>query len=289
MAGANDPRRREQPGPEEPSLNIGVLLSAGVDGLASVTGVQVVALLSVLSVASAVLFQSLVAVYVEVARGMAVDPEVVETLEGLGPLPLAVDVPLGFVIVGMLVLPLVGEAVKIVAVRAFADGTLDGLSGARIWPNLTKATILGFLGGTLLLVATTLGLALFVAPGLLVAVTMVFFRQEVAVADKGIVDSIKGSWNLTEGHRWDVLGLLFVLLVIGVGLSLTTLVLPAGSVAVPVLGGVLGSVGTVFSVAVVTEAYVTLRGGGSEPEDDVPMGPEEIDEADWNTDDTTQW
>lgn len=286
-SGADDPSGHpgEPSGADEDVLNIGDLLSAGVDGLASVTGLQLVGLLAALALASTVAWQSLLASYIELAREEGLDPQVIETLEQLGPLPLALDIPVAVALVGFLLLPLVGEAIRIVGVRAFADGALGGLSNARVWPNLTKATVLGFVGGVVLLVATSLGLTLLIAPGIFVAVTMVFFRQEIAVADKGIVASIRGSWSLTGGHRWDLLGLLAVLVVIGIGLSLVTFLLPATSVLAPVISGVLGPAGTVFSAAVVTEAYVTLR--DSRTEQDVPMGPDEIDRTSW--DDTTQW
>lgn len=270
--------------PSAGSLGIGELLSAGVEGLASVTGVQIVALLSLLGLAGTVAFQSLMAEYIAFAREQGLDPEVIDSFEqSLGPLPLAFDLPIGLSVGALLLLPIVSEAVRIVAVRAFADGDLGGLSTARVWPNLTKATILGFVGGVVLLIATSVGLALFVAPGIFVAVTMLFFRQEIAVADKGIVDGISGSWELTKGHRWELLGLLFVLFVVGIGLSLVTFVLPAGSVLVPTLGSTLGTVGLVFAAAVVTEAYVTLR--DTSPNDDVPMGPDELDQVDWERQD----
>jgi len=287
MSGTDDPAHGPE-GPADATLSISELLSAGVDALASVTGVQVVALLSLLGIAGTAAFQSLLVEYLALAREQGLDPAVIESFEQqLGSLPLAFDVSAGVAIAGVVLLPILSEAARIVAVRAFADGDLDGLSNARVWPNLTRATVLGFAGGIVLLIATAFGLALFVAPGIFVAVTMVFFRQEIAVADKGIVDSISGSWTLTKGHRWDLLGLLFVLFLIGIALSLVTFVLPAGSVLVPTFSAVLGTIGSVFAAAVVTEAYVTLR--EIDPDQDVPMGPDELDQAEWNRDDATDW
>lgn len=96
-----------------------------------------------------------------------------------------------------------------------------------------------------------------VIPGLFIFVATLFFRQEVAVADKGPLQAISGTWELTKGNRWTLFGLVVVLWIISFLLGLIAGFVP-GQVGT-ILNAVVGSIIGVFSIAVVTEAYVRLR------------------------------
>lgn len=261
-------------------LRLGELLAEGASTLASTTGVVLAALMTAMAVLSTVVTESLVAAWVEIVRDALTDPEtlqqfeesgvseqdVLDTLDGLGPFPLAFDLPGWLLLLGVLIPPFVAEAIRIVGVRAFAADELDGIPGELTSRRLLTATLLGWFGGTLLLIGLAIGFTLLVVPGVFLAIVTVFFRQEIAVADKGVIDSVRGSYALSKGHWMELFGLLVVLAILGFGLGFAVAsVLPPSSVVSPLGSALVSGVMIVFAMAVVTEAYVQL-GGGHEDE-----------------------
>lgn len=259
-------------------LNVSELLRTGFEGLASTTGLVITALLIPLSVLAAVVRQTLAADYVATMRRTITGPEmaaafenapfsreqVLELLDTAGPFPLALDLPAWALALAVVVPPFLAEAVRIVGVRAFAAGERDGIPADLARRRLAAATLLGWFGGSVLLIGLYLGLGLFVLPGLVLATVMVFYRQEVAVADKGVIESIRGSWRLTADHRMELFGLLIVVVLVGFMFSsvfgtFAATALSSDSPAGPVASAVGQAVGIVFGMGVVTEAYVRLR------------------------------
>lgn len=249
------------------SLDLDSLLSAGLDDMMSVTGGQLVGVLTGLGLLSTVLWQSIFATLLEEMLALVrenvgtTEPqmqtavsELERTLDTMG---WALDVSIPVLVGGLIVIAIASEAVMIAAVRAFAADELDGIPADLATRRLAIATLYGFLGGIAVLIGVALGVVLLVVPGVMVYVGTLFFRQEVAIADKGPIEAISGSWALTKGNRWKLLALALVLLVIG---SLVNSVVGAvpGTVGT-VLSTVAASMVAVFSVAVLTTAYVRLR------------------------------
>jgi len=250
------------------SLDVATLLSAGADSAWSATGAQLVAVLSTLGIASAVLWQSL---FVTVAEGFltyvrgnldTADPELQSALAELDAaieaLRLTLDLPIPVIVLGLVVLAVAGEAVMIAAVRAFAGDHLDGVPLGVATRRLARATLYGFLGGLVVSLGVGIGLLLVVVPGVVVYVATLVFRQEVAIADKGPLAVISGSWTLTKGNRWILLAVALVLWVVGYVAGRIAGLVP-GTAGTVVHVAVTSAVG-VFAVAVITEAYVRLRG-----------------------------
>jgi hypothetical protein len=259
-------------------LDVSALLRAGFEGLGSVTGLVLTGLLIPLSVLATVVRQTLAADYVAAMRETLTDPEmasafestpfgseqVLELLESAGPFPLALDPPAWALALAVVVPPFLAEAVRIVGVRAFAADERNGIPAALARRRLPAATLLGWFGGSVLLMGLYLGLALFVLPGLVLATVMLFYRQEVAVADEGVLGAIRGSWRLTKGNRMALFGLLIVVVLVGFLFSsvfgtVATTVLSPDSPAGPVASAVGQAVGVVFAMSATTEAYVRLR------------------------------
>ncbi|WP_181685483.1 hypothetical protein [Halorhabdus salina] len=253
---------------EQPkSLDIGSLLADGLDGLLSRTGAQLVVLISAVGIVSTVLWQSIQLTVSETMLSYLrenfdlADPQVQtalteleRTIDAMG---LTLDVSLPVIVVAIFALALLGEAVNIVAVRAFADGALDGIPRDLATRRLTMATLYGFLGGTVLHIAIGLGLVLAAIPGIFIYVGTLFFRQEIAIANKGPMAALSGTWKLTKGNRWMLFGLAVVLFLIGFVILLFPGIVPgtAGSLVSVVVSSIVG----VFSIATITEAYVRLR------------------------------
>ena len=83
-------------------------------------------------------------------------------------------------------------------------------------------------GGARARVALTLGLVLLLLPGLFLAACFLFFAFAVSVEDRGFIDGLKRSWDLSRGNR----------------LKLGIIVVVSGAI-----GAAIGMVGTVFEVA----------------------------------------
>jgi hypothetical protein len=261
---------------ESTSLQLGALLTDSVDYLLSTSGLILSGLLWVVMLLSTVVTESLFAAGLEFLREYIASEEMrrqlegsdisqeelLEAIGGTEMFPLAFDLPVAVLLVAVLLLPIVSEAIQIVAVRVFAARELDGIPGDLARRRILVATLLGWFGGILLAIGIGIGLLLLIIPGIFIAVATIFYRQEIAVADKGIISGIKGSWNLTKGHRIELFGLLVVLFGIAwiVGL-VEGLVLPEFSIVSSVVSTITTAVLTVFSIAVVTAAYVELRRG----------------------------
>jgi len=251
---------------ETASLDVADPLSEGLDSLLSVTGAQLVTLLALIGISSTVLSQTL---FVQIGRDtleyirdnfdisqsetQEAVAEMERTIEGMG---FGLDVSVPVLLAGLLVLALLSEAVMIGAVRAFASSEHDGIPIGLVTRRLPIATLYGFLGGILLGIAVTVGLVLFIVPGIIVFIGTLFFRQEIAIADKGPVQAISGTWAVTKGHRWTLLLLIVILGAIGFAASLVPGIIP-GNVGL-VVSAIVTSVMSVFSIAVVTDAYVRL-------------------------------
>ena len=74
-----------------------------------------------------------------------------------------------------------------------------------------------YLGATILIaLGTAFGLLFCIVPGVFLAICWMFTGQVILDKGMGPVEAMGHSWNLSRGHRWDLL--LFFLLVLGVNL-----------------------------------------------------------------------
>jgi len=247
------------------------LLADAFDSLLSVTGAQIVAALTIVGVASDVLAQSLLVQVFEDTLTLIREnadtsqPEAQQLItdleQAIDAAGLTVDLSVPVLLVGLLGLAILVEAIRIVAVRAFANDELDGVPRALAARRLPIATAYGFVAVILIYLAivivSALTFFLLFVPALFVYLGLLFVRQEIAVSDKGPIQAISGSWGLVKGNRWTVLGLAVVLLVVAIGTWLPASLLagPAGTVGAPLLSGV----NLAFGTALVTETYVQLR------------------------------
>lgn len=190
-----------------------------------------------------------------------------------GGLPFAVDLPLAPLAGGLLLTVFVAEAISVLGVRMFARERTVSVSTASLRNGLVIATLNGVVGGTLVTVMTGLGALFLIVPGVFIAVSLFFVRQEIAIENKNFIDALTDSWALTRGVRLKIFGLAALLSIINLlaGSPATVLffVNPTIAIAVSVI---LGSVTTVFGLAVTTQAYTQLRG---EKESTPPTGPTE--------------
>lgn len=289
------------------SLDIGAAFREGARRTLARNGLLLVGVFVAIALVTAVLFQTAVAEGLEtlIAYQESLTPaemgmnesEYEQSLEELRTtneavqrnLTLAVDLPIGAAVVGLLVLAFLSEAATIAAIRVFAGEERAGVS-REATDGMFLATLNGFVGGIvswgLILVAS----AFLLLPGIFLAVAFFFFRQIVALRDENFVQALADSWRLTRGHRLNVfaLGLVLVLAIWGATLTVGYVVALLSATAADVLtaaiagvtlgGGILG----VFGTAVATRAFVQLTEADTteEAEADDPydaaLGPDDI-------------
>lgn len=263
------------------SLQLGSLLSTGASHLVSVTGAQLLTVITLVGLLSALFWQTVFAqVFSDFLRTLRENPElsdpefqqVFADLQTDLDSMFVLDAPIPLVLVGLLVLAVLNEAVLIVAVRSFARQALDGIPGALARRRLPIATLYGFVGGVLLSIAVGVGTLLLIVPGLFIFVGTLFFRQEIAVADNGLFQAISGSWGLTKGNRWTLFGLLVLLWVLGLVVNLIFGAIP-GLVGT-VVNVIVTSIVSLYALAVVTDAYVRLGGDVTAEPDQSVNAPE---------------
>lgn len=255
------------------TLDLAETLTDGFKDAASVSGVQLGAFAAVIVFVNGIVANSaavaMVNWFLDTYRNEITDPEVLRSFEQIPEtIPLAFDLPLVAFPILFILLGLVFEALKIVAVRVFAAGELDGIPGALAQRRLGVATLLGFVGGFLISVAMWFGFVLLFIPGLIVFFGTVFFRQEIAVRDKGIIAAVKGSWGLFK-REWLSVTLLFVALVIilavaglavGFAGGIVSFVLPgiAGAIVEQLFNALIGAATAIIAIAVMTNAWSQL-------------------------------
>lgn len=249
------------------ALDIGEAFREGYERTVALPGLAVAALLFVLMLVNAVVTQSLTVRAVEAFRARFAGrgpPDARRSMEEAIAMvqqetPLAVDLTLGEAAAAVLLVAVLAETVYIVAVRLFASDDPDRLAGGAT-RRLGRATLHGVVAGAVTWLLVGVGLLFLIVPGVFLAVSLFFVRQEVALDDRGFAGALSGSWALTEGDRIEVFGLALVLVVL---VSLAGFVGELFGVVSPLAGDVVSAavraVVVAFSVAVATSAYRQLR------------------------------
>lgn len=209
-----------------------------------------------------------------------------------GPQPLAAPIPLWAAISLFVVVAVLGQTARVLSDRIFISSETEGLHEPRRW--IGWAT-LSSIGGSIVIFALffllylPVGILLVISPFLLLvwtvialitvivlSVSFLFFRQEIASRDIGPIDALSDSWSLVRGDRFKLFGLVVLLLGIWYSSSLIGGILfglfsqRAGAIASLVIGAAL----LVFDSAVVAQVYRQLRAekrdtATNETEDDI--------------------
>jgi uncharacterized membrane protein len=125
--------------------------------------------------------------------------------------------------------------------RGAPAGFKDIFSWGPYFPYLGAAVLIG--------IGCAFGLLFCLVPGIFLAICWMFTGLAIVDRDLGPIEAMGRSWDLTKGHRWDLL--LFLLLCFGVNL----------------LGLLACCVGLIFTSAMtqIAVAWVYLRLSGQEP------------------------
>lgn len=288
------------------SLDIGAAFREGGSRTVAKNGLLLVAAFVVFGVVTLILTQTLAVGVAEAALEFiqGIDPaeaglsqqEYDQTVSDLQTMvsetqelyPLAIGLPPGVAAAGLVAVALLWETASIIAVRVFASEAPESLTTDDVTGNLLLATLNGFIGKIVVWGLIILGFAVFVIPGIFLAVCFYFLRQEIALQDKNFVSGMADSWRLTKGNRIEVFAVALVVFILS---QLDVVLGPLGSVvsqtAIALLGTVFSAAIAVFGAAVVTRVYVQLRSTAAEAEAkaeaekdpyDAALGPDDIPE-----------
>lgn len=180
----------------------------------------------------------------------------------------------GEIFIGALIAGLLG----IVATAGIAYVAVNGLRGRNVdlGEALSKVgpAYLGVLGMTILIgIATGLGTLLLVVPGIFLALSWSVAVPARVMEPIGAIDAMSRSWRLVTGYRWQILGLVVIMIVVAfvgeivVGIVSAIFALVGGRVIVsvlvsPLLSVVVAAVGGALMSAVYNRLVNLKEGGG---------------------------
>lgn len=240
------------------ALQIGRAFQDGIDEFLSERGAVFAGAFIVLGLVNGIIWASLTKRLTELFIGSL--PSDAQTQAAIGgTAPLALDIPIVVAAVGALGLFVVSEALNIVAIRAFASDATDPIPD-NVGRRLGKTVAVAIAVGVLTAIAVGMGLILLVIPGLVLALLFFFVRQEIALNDSGVIESITNSISIVTDNLLATFGIAIVLTVLGLVIGAASAFLPVplspmvSTTASTILSGVVG----VFSIAVTTVAYLQV-------------------------------
>lgn len=233
------------------SLEIGDAISSGFEKLTTKAGLTLVGISLVLSLFSTLGSNTAIAA---LEFGEAAGP-------GMGQDPTLV-LPIG--LAGGAILALIGAiaglVLTLIIIRTMAHpvSELDSLPHG-VTDSLFKGTIFLFVTLFITGLATAIGFIFLIIPGIFLAVSFAFAQVFVAVEDKGPLQAISASWELSKGNRLSI----FLLLLVIVGISIVVgLVTAIPSFVSPIVGTLVSLLISpfinVFTTAVIVDGYLQL-------------------------------
>ncbi len=121
------------------------------------------------------------------------------------------------------------KIITISLIGIFTSGVMTVLSAKGKKVSLISATNLVASRYLILLLATILGFALtflglvaLILPGIFVFIKLSYYEPAVLLNNKGILESLKISWNITRGNWWRIFALFILLVLVSWGIMAVT-------------------------------------------------------------------
>ena len=180
-------------------------------------------------------------------------------------------VPLPAAVAGGLLLGsyLVLAILFVVIARAFAR-PLQELSTfpSDLYSRRIGRATLSMIGASIIVfISVTVGFLFLIVPGVFLSLCFLLYWYAVAVEDRGAIESLRRSWDLSRGNRLKLLFVFGVLAALGV---VTGIVGSVGELAgVPAVGDIVAiTVGSLMGLVyqgILASTYLQLVDGGSNP------------------------
>lgn len=188
------------------------------NGLIVIVGVYVASLFGTIGYSS-LFIDAFIEAWEELIRDQPEFSDVLGDPETLLPLAFDIPEPLALFLIAVSILATV--VLLAVALRAFHAGFEDELPTELVFDNIAWVAVNLFVGGIIFAILWGLGLLLFLIPGIIVYVLLIYYTAAIAVEDRNFVDAFARSISVTKGNRLSVflLFLAFFLVVIAVGIA----------------------------------------------------------------------
>lgn len=142
-------------------------------------------------------------------------------------LPLTFDIPGTVAGAGIAVSSVVSLYLTIVSFRTFVAGARTSFPEGAFTRNIPLAMVNAFAGGIAYGLLVFIGSILFLIPGIFAYVAFIFMMPYIIIEDRNFIAALKESYQLTEGDRLTLFGLLLIV-----------------GAAAAVVGGIIGFVGS---------------------------------------------
>lgn len=230
------------------------------NGLKLLVGVYIASVVGMIGFSSAV-FDAAEQVWEDL---VAEEPQLADLFDGPEDfLPLALDLP-SIVSLFLIALSILAMVVLLaVALRVFHAGLDDELPAEIAFDNIAWVGINLFVGIIIFGFLWTIGLALFLIPGIIVFVLLIYFLTAVSIEDRNFIDAFARSVAVTRGQRLSVFVLFLAVWLIAIAASIAFGIVASFFVLVSPVAGALveqlaQSVVLLYFAAVVAESYRAL-------------------------------
>lgn len=254
------------------AIDAGAALRRGADDIASARGVVIYLVFAAFTLASLPIHQTLNR---EMTEWLADVAGLTAEDVGMPATPLALDVNLLVVGAALVAIFLIAEAIRLVAIRSFASDSPSTIPTDEVGEGWRRTYGVLLLASIVVQVLVYGGMVVFIIPGLIAGVLTLFVRQAVVLDGEGVLESIKTSISIVTTETAQTLALLVALIVLSMVAGAPTLVLAPESVTAPLLGAVLGTITTVYGVAVLTRAYQQADTDAEETGE--ALGPDDLE------------
>lgn len=250
------------------SFAIGDVVERSFDRLTTTAGILIVGALGVVGVAQTVVMQDVVRGILEGVLGILDDPalradltaeqlEAIESAEQgiestIADMPLALGIDPWLAALLWLVFFVVSLAVIVVAIDTFGNerDEISGLETERLgWKTLNL-----FVGIVAFWIIFTIGLVLFVLPGLIFAIFMFFFPAAIVLHNESFVSAFVTSARTVQENVLETLGIVAVSIVALVVLWIVGALIPG--VAGTIIEEFISAIGMAFVFAMMALAYL---------------------------------
>lgn len=191
------------------------------------------------------------------------------------PTPLAQDLSVPALLGALAVIFVGAELLRLVAIRSFASDSPAAIPTDEVTEGLGRTVFVLLVTSLIVQVLVYGGIGAFVIPGLIAAALTVFVRQAVLLDGDGVLDAFRTSISIVTANVIQVLLIMVVLIILSVVIGIPTVFMDPTNVIRPVVGTLLGSIVTVYGIAVITRAY---QQDWEEEESDEPIDADGLDE-----------
>jgi hypothetical protein len=181
-----------------------------------------------------------------------------------GSLGLTIDLPFGILAISSLIVFVLLSYLTIVATRTFVAGETTQLPTEFLQRRIPWVIANLIVGGIVFTLLLFIGSLLFVIPGIIAYLSLLFMTVFIAVDDENFISAMSSSWHLTRGN-WIRLFILLAIIIVptAVGFVLvstaSSIVFGANSAASQIATGLISLPVSILILGVLAETFVQLQ------------------------------